>query len=146
MTDPRIEETTPDQLMAPFRGRSLKSIIAFTVAVHLVVLIGTSVPFFWNSVTGEDRPQLTEQQRVDLAVREATAYLRKLADKNGLKPQDLSDRLAGGTPRAEVAKVPKSEEVPQPEAPKSTEEKELEKTEVGPALPSVKDEEEDLFK
>lgn len=146
MTDPRIEETTPDQLMVPFQGRSLKSIIVFTVAVHLVVLIGTSVPFFLKSVTGGEHSKLTEKERVDIAVREATASLRDIAGKHGLKPQDLGDRLTGGAPKVEVAKVPESGDAPQPEAPKSTEEKALEKTEVGPALPGIKDEEEDLFK
>lgn len=147
MTDTSIEETTPDQLMAPFRGRSLKSIIAFTVVVHLVVLGGTSVPFFWKTVSGEDSSKLTEAQRIDLAVREATASLRDIADKHGLKAQDLGERFGSAAPKAEVAKVPESAApVDQPKEPKSAIEKELDTKEPGPALPDVKDEDNDLFK
>jgi hypothetical protein len=146
MTDTRIEETTPDQLMAPFRGRSLKSIIAFTVVVHLVVLGGTSVPFFLKTVRGEDGSKLTEDQRIDLAVREATASLREIADKHGLKAQDLGERFGSGAPKTEVAKVPASAPVEQPKEPKSAIEKELDTKEPGPALPDVKEEDNDLFK
>ena len=55
MTETQREEITPDQLMEPFQSRGLKSIIVFTVAVHAVVLIGTSIPFLWKSVAGGDQ-------------------------------------------------------------------------------------------
>ena len=47
-----VDETTPDELMEDFRGRSLKTIIVFTIAIHAVVLLGTSVPFLVKSVMG----------------------------------------------------------------------------------------------
>ena len=37
-------ETTPDELLDTFRGRSLKSIVLFTLAVHAVILLGTGMP------------------------------------------------------------------------------------------------------
>jgi hypothetical protein len=147
MTDTRTEETSPDQLLESFRGRSLKSIIVFTVVVHFVVLTGASIPFLWKSVAGEDHSKLSENERVEIAVREATASLRDIAEKHGLKPQDLGERFASGRPsKAEPTKVPESADAVAPEEPKSTMEKELQTKEAGPELPSFENEKEDLFK
>ena len=40
MTTPK-QETTPDQLMEAFHGRSFKSVILFTLIVHVVVSVRT---------------------------------------------------------------------------------------------------------
>jgi transposase-like protein len=140
------EEITPDQLMEPFQGRSLKSILVFTVIVHLVVLVGASIPFLMKSVSGEEQSTGNEKERVEDAVREATASIREIAERHGLKPQDLGDQFASGAPKAPVDKAPVKEDVSEPEEPKSAIEKELETKEAGPELPTFGDEKEDLFK
>jgi len=148
------EETTPDQLLDTFRGRGLKTIILFTIAVHVVILLLTSVPYFMRTVAGKDTGKLSEEERVQLAVKEATSSLRKIADAHGLRPQDLSSRLDGAAPRA-----PREETAPvgtpaattdaatpaEPEKPKSEIEKEIEQVKEGPTAPPV-GEEVDLFK
>ena len=91
-----IQETTPDQLLKAFHGRSFKSIILFTLIVHIVVIVGTSVPYFMRTLTGKSASKLSEQERTELAAREATSALRDIASKHGLKPQDLRSRIAGG--------------------------------------------------
>jgi hypothetical protein len=146
MTDTQTEETTPDQLMESFQGTSLKSIILFTVMVHLVVLTGASVPYLWKSFAGGDSSKLSEQERVKIAVDEANSSLREIAEKHGLKPQDLGERFASGAPRAEVANEPVKELVAEPEEPTSAIEKEIKVKEAGPELPSFDNEKEDLFK
>ncbi|NNC86976.1 MAG: hypothetical protein HKN82_00790 [Akkermansiaceae bacterium] len=149
------KETTPDELLDTFRGRGLKSIIVFTVVVHAVVLVGTSAPFLLRNVLGEDRGELSEDERVQLAVKEATSSLRKIAEEHGLKPQDLSSQVAGGAPRkpAPAAEPPSGgpgaapEETPgEPAEPKSAIEQEIEKVKEGPTVPPIEEEEEDLFK
>jgi hypothetical protein len=156
------QEISPDQLLQSFRGRSFKSVILFTVIVHVVVIGATSVPYLMKSITGKSASKLNEKDRTELAAREATEALREIATKHGIKPQDLSSRIAGGAaPKAPVEKeeetpAPKEEQPVTPEAaptvepekPKSEIEKELEVKQEGPKVPEIKVEEaseEDLF-
>lgn len=153
-------ETTPDELLDTFRGRSLKSIILFTLAVHAVVLLGTSVPFLWKTFAGPSGG-LTEEQRVQAAVKEATASLRKIAERHGIPPQELGSQFAGGG-RAPAATPTSPETAPETttpdetatpgetatpvDEPKSAIEQEIEQVAPGPEVPPIQDEEVDLFK
>jgi NhaP-type Na+/H+ or K+/H+ antiporter len=56
MSNTSIDDTTPDELMEHFQGRSLKSIILFTVVVHAIVLLGTSVPWLWRDLVRQTTP------------------------------------------------------------------------------------------
>ena len=131
----------------------MKSIIVFTILIHAVVLLGSSVPFLMKTVKGEDTSKLSEQDRIDKAVREAAASLREIAEEHGLNPQDLSSQFAEGKTKP-PASVPVPAPAPgvapagegEPGEPKSTVEKELDVKADGPKLPAVEDEEEDLFK
>lgn len=158
------QETTPDQLLQSFRGRSFKSVILFTVIAHAVVICGTSVPYLMKSLTGKSDSKLSENERTEIAAREATEALRDIATKHGLKPQDLSTRIAGGAaPKAPASEetdesatkeepaqpvTSQPDEAAEPEKPKSAIEKELEVKEEGPKVPTIQVEEaseEDLF-
>lgn len=158
---------TPDQLLQSFRGRSFKSIILFTVIAHIVIIGGTSVPYFLKTFADKSSQKLTEEQRTEIAAREATEALRAIAEKNGIKPQDLSARIAGGagpkaapaeetekpeavseTPASETTDPATTPETAEPEKPKSEIEKELDVKQEGPTVPDIKVEEatdEDLF-
>lgn len=142
-------ETTPDELMESFKGRSLKSNVVFSVVVHAILLVGTSLPFLWKTVAGEDTSKMSEEERIKAAVREATASLRKIAEEHRVKPQDLSSQFAGG-PRAPKppapGAAPPTGATPEPKEPENAIEGEINKVEVGPTVPPVEDEEEDLFK
>lgn len=156
------QETTPDQLLESFRGRSFKSIILFTIIVHLVIVGGSSIPYFIKIATGKSDSNLSEEQRSDAATREATTAIRDIASKYGIKPQDLSSRLAGGKPKASPAEAPETPATTEkpatpetttptedPEKPKSTIEQELEVKETGPKVPPIPTEEageDDLFR
>lgn len=157
------EETTPDQLLDIFQSRSLTKLITFTIVVHVVLLLATSMPFIWKSVAGRDTSSLSEEERVKVAVGEATSSLRKIAEAHGLSVQDLSSQFAGGpSPASQPQEVPKATDPteppktegdkpapyggqPAPDKPASEIEKEIGKVKEGPAVPPV-DEEEDLFK
>jgi len=158
-TRDRETEVDPDSLMAHFRGRSLKGIVAFTVVVHAVVLIGSSIPFLWSSVSRGDVSKLGKDERMEKAVADATASLRKIAADNGLDPQEITRRFATGRPAAPRAPAPATAEQPasvtppveaktppdDPEKPKSAIEKELDVKTPGPDLPSVGDGKDDIF-
>ncbi len=149
------QETTPDQLLEAFRGRSFKSIILFTIIVHLVIVFGSSVPYLMKSLGAKSGSKLSEAERTEIAAREATSALRDIAVKHGLKPQDLSNRIAGGAAPAaakEKTPVPTADAAaPAPgetEKPKTAIEEQLEVKEDGPTVPPVPAEEatdDDLF-
>ena len=149
------QETTPDQLLESFRGRSFKSIILFTIIVHLVIVVGSSVPYLMKSLGAKSGSKLSETERTEIAAREANSALRDIAVKHGLKPQDLSNRIAGGAAPAaakEEAPAPTADAAaPAPadtEKPKTAIEEQLEVKEDGPTVPPVPAEEatdDDLF-
>ena len=173
MTTNPTTEKSPDDLMRHFHGRSLKGIITFTVIFHAVVLLGSSVPYLWSTF-GKGTANLSEEERFKIAAKEADDTLREIAEKHGLKPQDLGERLAGGAPKAaapaatpatspaptaptpatlSTAPTPAPESAPAPApagqgqppaAPPSAIEKEIEKVKPGPTVPGVEDD--DLFK
>lgn len=165
MTHTQREETTPDQLLDNFRGSSLKSIIAVTVIVHAVVLLGTSVSYLTKTFAGGDTSKLGEKERLDIAAQEATSAMREIAAKHGLTPEELGERFA---PRATVAGAketttpegdtkatePAAQEGKAPEAttpeevkmPESAIEKEINIKKDGPTVPTIDTEKEDLFK
>lgn len=144
--------------MEAFHGRSFKSVILFTLIVHVVVLGGTSVPYFMKSASGKSDSKLTEKERTEIAAREATSALRDIATKHGLKPQDLSTRIAGGAaPAAPKKEEPAPAEEPvtpapdeaEAEKPKTAIEEQLDLKKDGPTVPPVPTEEatdDDLFK
>lgn len=155
MSKSKSEEITPDELMESFRGRSLKSIIVFTVVVHAFLLLGTSIPFLIKMVTGKDTTELSEEERLELAMKDATASLKEIAEEYGLNPRELSSNFAGSKkgPAQGPAESPKEQSKPpglgeQPKDPAadSAIEKEIRTKKEGPKLPGVGDEEEDLFK
>ena len=153
------DEVSPDSLMSDFRGRPIVGILAFTVIVHILLIGVFSIRYLKNEVLGADTSSLSEEERLELAVDEATKALRKIAERHQVSPQDLSERFAGDsrpTTKAKPANLDQQETTldepspgePSPDEPQSAIEKELQKKEDGPALPNLPslDEEEDLFK
>lgn len=154
-------EVTPDSLMQHFRGRGLKAIIMFTVVVHVVVLGGSSIPFLWKSVFGPDTASMDKEERLEHAMREATASLRDIAKEYDLRPQEISDQFTPGGARTGKAGKAAANDKAQSETPETTEtesrktpasadsdesksamEKKLEETKKGPDMPSMDD---DIF-
>lgn len=159
MTSTPREETTPDQLLDTFRGSSLKAIIVFTIIVHIVVVLGSSVPYLMKTFAGGDTSKLSEQERLDLAFNEATSAMREIATKHGISPEDLGNRFAPRTtvpdakettakpeettPEATTPETASPDEAPKPE---SAIEKQINIKQDGPAVPTLDTEKEDLFK
>ena len=148
-----VNDTNTDDLMNHFRGRSLKSILIFTLIVHIVVIGGTSIPYLVEKFTGPNKEKMSEEERTKIAVKEATAALQKIAEEHGLQPQQLSDQFKGGSrPKAEPkdTEPAPAEATPKPKPDqdgkeKSQYEKDLEKTAPAPELPPI-DQADDLFK
>lgn len=91
-------EVSPDSLMGEFRGKPLFGIVMLTLLAHVVIIGVFSIGYISEKVFGEDTSGLKKEERLDVAVREATESLREIAKSHGLTPQELSDRFAkGGT-------------------------------------------------
>ena len=161
------DDVSPDSLMSDFRGRPIAAIVAFTVIVHVVVVGGFSLGYMKNAVFGEDTSAMSETERLDMAVRDATTSLREIAERYGISPQELSDRFAEGKTQSSTTDSTKAAETPatpeqatseasmtvsgsgelESQQPGSAIESELQIEAAGPQVPELPSlEEEDLFK
>jgi hypothetical protein len=159
MTHTQREETTPDQLLDTFRGSSLKTVIVVTIIVHIVVVLGSSVPYLMKTLSAGDTTKLSEQERLDIAAKEATSAMRDIAVKHGISPEDLGNRFAprAAIPAAKETTPEPADKTPETTAPEgtapedapkpdSTIEKEIKVKQDGPTLPGLDTEKDDLFK
>lgn len=154
MAEHTTNEVTPDSLMGQFKGKGLKPIVMFTLVVHVVLILGSSIPFFVRKAMSADNSKRSEAERIESAVEDATAALRKIAKKHGLNPQDISSQFSGGARSGKPAggaaatpdAMPKAADAPDatPERDKSAYETNLESKAEGPSVPSL-DDEEDIF-
>ena len=100
---PAYEEgVSPDSLMGDFRGRSVMTIVIFTVIIHVVIIGTTSFGYLKTEVFGATE-DMTKEQRIEAAVKEATSSIRELAEKYELSPQEISDRFAKSGSRTDKA-------------------------------------------
>lgn len=152
------DAVSPDELMGDFRGRPIVKIVVFTLIIHVVVVGVFSVGYLKDQLLGVDTSQLGDEERMDIAVREATTALREITDRHNVSIQDLSSRFAGGARKAIAP--PASDDTPdtadpsatttppdKPDEPGSEIEKTLQTTEDGPDVPSLapNEEDDDLF-
>ena len=153
-------DLNPDDLMSDFRSKGLLRIIIFTFVIHGVVLLGSSLPWMYDSLFSSVDENASEEERIKEAVREATGSLKDIAEKYGIHPEELSSQFSKKDKKGS-ARVTSQERTngsisgnaDQPQSkdggdkPKSSIEKEIEIKANGPELPSIpKEKEEDLFK
>ncbi len=148
------DDVSPDSLMSDFRGRPIIIILAFTVVVHLLLVGVFSIGYLKKEILGEGTAAMSEEQRLDAAVLEATKAFRDIAERHDVSPQELSSRFADtklrppskGDPNPAKKNPPVVDE-PAPKEPGSPIEQKLNEKAVGPDLPDLapEDEEDDLF-
>ena len=153
-------DLNPDELMSDFRSKGLLRIIIFTFVIHGVVLLGSSLPWMYDSLFSSVDENASEEERIKEAVREATGSLKDIAEKYGIHPEELSSQFSKKDKKGS-ARVTSQERTnssisgnaDQPQSkdeenkPKSSIEKEIEIKAKRPELPSIpKEKEEDLFK
>ncbi len=76
----KANEITPGELLDSFKGRTLKSIIVFTIVVHALILIGTSIPAIVGHFTSEDLSGMDEGERLAAATAKAKVALESIND------------------------------------------------------------------
>jgi transposase-like protein len=142
MTDERNSDVTPESLMDNFKGPKLVRLLIITVVAHVVVVLVTSLPYLKDSLFGKDTSKMSQEEKIKIAVADASASIRKIAEKHGLTPQDISAQFSTGGSRT-AAKVEPAETVAkepdvkpsEPERPKSEIEKKIETISEGPKVP-----------
>ena len=153
-------DLNPDDLMSDFRSKGLLRIIIFTFVIHGVVLLGSSLPWMYDSLFSSVDENASEEERIKEAVREATGSLKDIAEKYGIHPEELSSQFSkkdkkGSAPAtsqertnsSKSGNADQSQSKDEGDKPKSSIEKEIEIKAKGPELPSIpKEKEEDLFK
>ena len=87
-------DLNPDDLMSDFRSKGLLRIIIFTFVIHGVVLLGSSVPWMYDSLFSSVDENASEEERIKEAVREATGSLKDIAEKYGIHPEELSSQFS----------------------------------------------------
>jgi hypothetical protein len=149
MSENQSKDVTPDELMQTFRGRSLKSMLIFTLIVHAVFILATSLPGIVKNLAGGKTEDLTPEERAELATKEATAALREIAQRHGMTAQDLGTRFGSPAARsaAETTTMTANGTPESPATPPSTIEQQLNTTAEGPVTPPIPPaDDEDLFK
>ena len=100
------EQVSPDALMNDFKGKPIARIVIFTVIIHAIFIGLFSFGYIRNEVMGEDTAELTEDERMDLAVKESTTALRDIADRYDINVRDLSKAFVEGKGPAGDDKAP----------------------------------------
>jgi len=146
------DEVSSDSLMTDFKPKSILVIAIFTVIVHVVILGGTSFNFIKEKLFS-NTDKLTEEQRKEKALADATLAIRDIAKKYELTSGDVTSQFSGTGSRADKVKdksgdkknpdkKPEKEPEKKPEKDpkdKSDLEKKLEKKEEGPEEFNFKD-------
>ena len=111
------DTVSPDSLMKSFQGRGLIGILLVTVVVHAVVILGTSGSYLMIEVFGTDTSKMSKEDRVKVAIGEATSALGEIAKRHNLVVEDITARFASGGSRA--SKLAEEEKADASAAPKT---------------------------
>jgi hypothetical protein len=98
--------------MRDFRGGGLMRFAILALVVHAVVIIATSIPWLRETFMGSATAGMTEEQKLDAAVREATSKISAIAKEHGVSPQELGARFGGNGKASPPASKQKPETAP----------------------------------
>ena len=106
------ETVSPDSLMRSFRGRNIVGILMLAVIVHVVVIFGSSSSYLRKEVFGKDTSKMEKDDRVKVALGEATTALGEIAKRHNLSVDDITAKFAAAGSRASQLTEPKKPDAP----------------------------------
>lgn len=109
----RQADMNPDALMNDFQGKPIVKIVVFTLIIHAIFIGIFSTGYLKSQVMGEDSGGLEDKERMDIALREGTAALLKIAEEHRVDIKDLTKNLAEGK-APEEKKAPTNGSAKQP--------------------------------
>jgi multidrug efflux pump subunit AcrA (membrane-fusion protein)/DNA-directed RNA polymerase subunit RPC12/RpoP len=92
--EPVVDEIQTDVMMRDFKGKKVVMLVLAAIAVHAVLIIGSSFGYLYNEVFGEDTSELSKEDRVNIAVGEATSALSDIAERHTLSMNDILEKFA----------------------------------------------------
>jgi hypothetical protein len=95
MSATRRSSAEPEDLMRDFRGGGLMRFVVLAVVVHAVVILATSIPWLRETLMGSATAGMTDEEKLQAAVKEATSKISAIAKEHGVSPQELGARFGG---------------------------------------------------
>lgn len=98
---------SPEALMGDFQGKKIIMVIILAIVFHAILILGTSYGYLRDEVFGKDTSEMPKEEKVQVAIGEATAQLSKIAERHGLELEDITSRFsATGSRSDKVADAP----------------------------------------
>ena len=85
---------SPDELLGHFKGRKVITVILVALVLHAVVIFGTSYSFLKNQVFGPDTTEMSKEEKLKVAVAEATSALGDIAERHNISVDELIAKFA----------------------------------------------------
>lgn len=140
---------SPDALMSDFKGKPFFTIVLFTLVAHVLFVGVFSIGYLKEAIVGVDTSGLSDEQKLEQALKKSDAELRTIADRYGVSVTDLKSKIGSGRKPATPAPPPAEQDAPdKPADPGSEYEQDLNAIEAGPKEPDLTggiEEEEDPF-
>lgn len=95
MSATRRSSAEPEDLMRDFRGGGLMRFAILALVVHAIVILATSIPWLRETFMGSATAGMTEEEKLEAAVNEATAKISAIAKEHGVSPLELGARFGG---------------------------------------------------
>jgi hypothetical protein len=95
MSATRRSPAEPEDLMRDFRGGGLMRFAILALVVHAIVILATSIPWLRETFMGSATAGMTEEEKLEAAVNEATAKISSIAKEHGVSPLELGARFGG---------------------------------------------------
>ena len=92
--EPVIDEMRTDVMMRDFKGKKVLFLVLAALIFHAVIIVGSSFGYLASEVFGEDTSEMTKEDRVDVALGEATSALSEIAERHTLTMNDILEKFA----------------------------------------------------
>jgi len=108
VTDEMLEKygtkMSPDHLMNDFKGRGVSGIFLFTVIIHALLLVGSSLPYIQSTYFDSNPAEIEESKRKEMAFDDATTIVDEIAEKYDMQASDITDRFSKSGSRSDKVK------------------------------------------
>lgn len=95
------DEVSPDALLKGFQGSKVMVLILMALVFHVLVILGTSWDYLKDEFLGPDTSEMSKEDKVRVAIGEATSALSGIAEKHGLSLEDITEKFSGSGSRAD---------------------------------------------
>jgi len=95
---------SPDNLMGDFKGKGISGIFLFTVLIHVILLIVSSLPYIQSEYFDTDPTEIEETKKKEMAFDDVTTIIEEIAEKYNMQPSDITDKFSKSGSRSDKVK------------------------------------------